>query len=120
MPAGSVTVPREDTGGIVVAEMTRTEAGTLALRGPMVPRHSFPPGIEGSGLPYFKIGPRGLVDSGYTCRIDSVSKGIVVTGVPAAIVGVGGYRFPLHDLQEIVDRIDGAATLAALPDPIVG
>jgi len=120
MPAGSVTVPREDTGGIVVAEMTRTEAGTLALRGPMVPQRSFPPGIEGSGLPYFKIGPRGLVDSGYTCRIDSVSKGIVVTGVPAAIVGVGGYRFPLHDLQEIVDRIDGAATLAALPDPIVG
>ena len=115
-----MTVPREDTGGIVVAEMTRTEAGTLALRGPMVPQHSFPPGIEGSGLPYFKIGPRGLVDSGYTCRIDSVSKAIVVTGAPAAIVGVGGYRFPLHDLQEIVGRIDGAATLAALPDPIIG
>ena len=58
MPAGSVTVPREATGGIVVAELTRTEAGTLALRGPMVPQHSFPPGIERSGLPYFKIGPR--------------------------------------------------------------
>ena len=83
MPVGSVTAPRGDTGGIVVAELTRTEAGTLALRGPMVPQHSFPPGIEGSGLPYFKIGPRGLVDSGYTCRIDSVSKGMVVTGAPA-------------------------------------
>ena len=44
----------------------------------------------------------------------------MVTGPPAGIVGVGGYRFPLHDLQEMVGRIDGAATLAALPDPIVG
>ncbi len=120
MPVGSVTAPREDTGGIAVAELVRTATGTLALRGPMVPQHSFPPGIEGSGLPCFKIGPRGLVDSGYTCRIDSVSKAIVITGPPAGIVGVGGYRFPLHDLAEIVGRIDGAATLAALPDPIVG
>ncbi len=120
LPVGSMTVPREDTGGIAMAELVRTETGTLAMRGPMVPHHSFPPGIEGSGLPYFKIGPRGLVDSGYNCRIDSVSKGIVVTGLPAGIVGVGGYRFPLRDLQEIVGGIDGAAMLAALPDPIVG
>ena len=61
-----------------------------------------------------------MVDSDYTCRIDSISKGIVITGPPAGIVGVGGYRFPLHDLAVIVGRIDGAATLAALPDPIVG
>jgi hypothetical protein len=86
----------------------------------LVPHHSFPPGIEVSGLPYFKIGPGGLVDSGYTCRIDSVTKAIVVTGPPPGIVSVGGYRFPLHDLQEIVTRVDSGATVAALPDPIIG
>ena len=92
----------------------------MALRGPMVPRHAFPPGIERSGLPYFKIEPGGLVDTGYTCRVDSVTKAMVVTGPPSGIVSVGGYRFPLHDLQEAVRRIDSGATLAALPDPIIG
>ena len=62
----------------------------------------------------------GFVDSGYPCRIDSVGEGIVVTGPPTGIVGIGGYRFPIHDLREVVRRIDSAATLAALPDPIVG
>jgi acyl-CoA synthetase (AMP-forming)/AMP-acid ligase II len=120
MLAGPVTAPHGSADGVVVAELTQTDAGTVALRGPMVPHHSFPPGIETSGLPYVKIGPRGLVDSGYTCRVDSVTKAIVVTGPPSGIVSVGGYRFPLQDLQEIVARVDSDAKVAALPDPIIG
>jgi hypothetical protein len=120
MPAGPVRAPRGSADGVVVAELTRTDAGTVALRGPMVPHYSFPPGIEVSGLPYFKIGSGGLVDSGYTCRIDSVTEAIVVTGPPSGIVSVGGYRFPLHDLQEVVARVASSATLAALPDPMIG
>jgi hypothetical protein len=120
IPLGPIIAPRGSTGGIVVAELTPTGAGTVASRGPMVPHHSFPPGIEHSGLPYFKIGHRGLVDCGYTCRIDSLNQAIVVTGPPSGIISVGGYRFALRDLQDVVGRIDGAATLAALPDPIVG
>jgi hypothetical protein len=104
----------------VVAELTRTDAGTVAARGPMVPHHSFPPGIERTGLPYFGIGDRGLVDCGHTCRIDSLANATVVTGPPSGIVSAGGYRFPLRDLQDVVGRIDGTATLAALPDPILG
>jgi hypothetical protein len=45
---------------------------------------------------------------------------VTVTGPPSAIVSVGGYRVPLHDLQDVVRRIDGRATLTALPDPLVG
>jgi AMP-binding enzyme len=120
MSAGPVRAPCGSADGVVVAELTRTDAGTVALRGPMVPRHSFPPGIEVSGLPYFKIGAGGLVDSGYTCRVDSVTKAIVVTGPPAGIVSVGGYRFPLHDLQEIVRRVDSGATVAARPIRLLG
>ncbi len=117
---GPVVAPRGTTGGVVVAELMRTETGTVALRGPMVPHYAFPPGVERSGLPYFKIGRAGLVDSGYTCRIDSTTKAMVVTGPPSGIVSFGGYRFPLHDLQDVIGRIDSTATLAGLPDPLVG
>ena len=117
---GALGAPRGSAGGVVIAELLRTEAGTVALRGPMVPKHSFPPGAERSGQPYFQIARGGLVDTGYTCRVDTLTKAMVVTGPPSGIVSVGGYRFPLHDLQDVVGRIDKAASLAGLPDPVVG
>ncbi len=120
IPFGPVVAPRGSASAVVVAELARTAASTVALRGPMVPRHSFPPGIERSGLPHFHIDRTGLVDTGYTCRVDSISQAMVVTGSPSGIVSVGGYRFLLHELQEAVGRIDGAATLAALPDAVIG
>ena len=97
IPFGPVMAPRGSSGAVVVAELAGTPASTVALRGPMVPRHAFPPGIERSGLPHFKIERSGLVDTGYTCRVDSASKAMVVTGPPLGIVSVGGYRFPLHE-----------------------
>jgi hypothetical protein len=36
------------------------------------------------------------------------------------LVSIGGYRFALDDLQGIVARADGGASIAALPDPLVG
>jgi hypothetical protein len=120
MPSGPIAVPRDSPGGIVVAELIRTPAGTVALRGPMVPRRAFPPGIERSGLPHFAIDALGMVDTGYGCRIDSGAGGLVVTGPPPGLVSVGGYRFALRELREAVGKIDSAATLAALPDPVIG
>ena len=117
---GPVIAPSEGTGGIAVAELIRTDAGTLAMRGPMVPHHSFPPGSERSGLPYFKVGRRGVVESGYTCHIDPGTNAIMVTDPPCGIVSVGGYRFPLRKLQDIVAGIDNRATLTVLPDPLLG
>lgn len=112
--------PRPLHGDDATVEVRRTETGTLALRGAMAPHRVFPPGIDRSGLPYFEVGPDGWMDTGCACRIDSVSKAIVVTAPRGGIAGVGGYRFPLRDLQDVVGRIDGAATLAALPDPLIG
>jgi len=120
LPYGAIRAPRGSADGAVVAELTRTDWGTIALRGPMVPHHAFPPGIERSGLPHFRIGSDGRVDSGYTCRINAARTAIAVTAAPAGLVSIGGYRFPLRDLQEAVGRIDMAATLAAAPDPVVG
>jgi hypothetical protein len=120
LPVGRIAAPQGGTGGPLVVEVVRTDGDKVALRGPMVPRHAFPPGIEESGLPHFRVDGAGLVDTGYTCRIDSVSKALVVSGAPAGIVSVGGYRFSLHELQEAVRGIDSGATLAALPDPLIG
>jgi AMP-binding enzyme len=120
LPAGAIRCPRRSTDGVMVAELKMTDAGTVALRGPMIPHHAFPPAIEASGLPYFKIGDGGLVDSGYTCRADPAAAALVVTGPPSGLVSVGGYRFGLDDLQDIVARADGTASIAALPDPLIG
>ena len=96
------------------------ESGTVAIRGPMVPHHAFPPGVEQSDQPHFAVGRGGLVDTGYGCRIDDVTKTMVVTSAPAGIVSVGGYRFALCSLLEAIGRIDGRATLAAIPDALAG
>ena len=48
-------------------------------------------------------------------------KALVVTGPPAGIVSVGGYRFPLQRACRTSSAGSTArATLAALPDPLVG
>ncbi len=120
LPCGTLAAPRGKSDGILVAELAATPAGTVAIRGPMVPRHAFPPGIERSGLPHFKIDPSGLVDTGYACSLNAATKAMVVTGAPAGIVSIGGYRFRLHELQEAVKRIDSSARLVALPDPLIG
>jgi hypothetical protein len=86
----------------------------------MVPRTAFPPGAEQGDLPCLKVGPDGTVDTGYTCRVDPITNAMVVTGPPAGIVSIGGYRFTLRELQDTIARADPYATLAALPDPLVG
>jgi hypothetical protein len=120
LPHGRVVAPHGRADAITVAELTRSDAGTLTVRGPMVPHHAFPPGIERSGLPYFRIGHGGLVDTGYACRIDPLGNALVLTGAPAGVVSVGGYRFPLRNLQDVIRRIDPDATLGALPAPLIG
>lgn len=120
MPLGPLAVPHDAADGIAVADISRTAAGTIAVRGPMVPRHAFPPGIEGSGLPYFKIGERGLVDTGYACRFDADKMALIVTGPPAGIVRVGGYCFQVQDVRAVVTGIDAGAKLGVMPHAIVG
>jgi hypothetical protein len=95
-------------------------SGTLGLRGPMVSHHNFPPGAERAGLPHLAIGPDGTIDTGYACEHDDATETLAVTAPPSRIVNVGGYRLPLRDLQDVVGRIDAAASLAAVPDPLVG
>ncbi len=120
LPLGAVLAPREGDNAVSIAELAATETGTVALRGPMVPRHAFPPNIERSDQPHFSIQRDGLVDTGYPCDVDVVSKTVTVTGPPAGIVAIGGYRFPLCALLQTIGRIDPGAALSASPDPLTG
>lgn len=100
--AGRVTVPQGATAGIHVLDAARSAAGTLVLSGPMVPR-----GGDGDG-----------VDTRYPCKFDRDGNQFVINGPPAGLVSVGGYRFALGALQELIGEMDG--TLAALPDILAG
>ena len=120
LPFGAVVAPRGSPGAVVVAEVTATAFGTVAIRGPMVPRFGFPPGSEVAGLPYLPVGRAGLIDTGYTCRVDPGARSIAITGAPASMISVGGYRFSLRHLQDTIDHADRHATLATLPDPLLG
>ena len=120
VPFGPVAVPRGSKGGVIVGEIRATASGTVAMRGPMVPRFAFPPGVERTTLPQFKIATTGFVDTGFACWSDQDNAPLVVTGPPPGMVSVGGYRFLMRDLQDAIADVDAAATLAALPDAMTG
>jgi hypothetical protein len=120
LPLGRVTAPRHGDGAVTLVELGTTETATLSLRGPIVPAHVFPPGIERIDQPHFKIAPDGSVDTGYACQVDVAASTIAVTAPPSGIVCVGGYRFPLGGLKEKVGRVETDATLGAKPDPLLG
>jgi hypothetical protein len=118
LSVGPVTAPRAAAGAVLVVEIQRTGTGTIAVRGPMVPRFPFPSGAERGNAPYLKIAADGLVDTGYTCRVDRDV--VAVTGPPPGIVSFGGYRFVLRELQELLARVGKDSTLTALPDALGG
>jgi hypothetical protein len=110
-------VPRRDP---LLIEAARTSAGTVAVRGPMVPPRPFP-FLGGAGRDSCHDGDAdGFLDTGYSCRMTAGSGALVITGPPAGLIGVGGYRFDLTTLQEDVWRVDPAAMIAAFPDALLG
>jgi hypothetical protein len=102
-----------------VLNVARNAGGLLALSGPMVPRAPFPPGAERGGAPKLKF-TDGMIDTGYPCRIERESKELIIDGPPAGIISVGGYRFALRALQELIGGIEDGSTVAALPDLLAG
>jgi len=120
IPFGLLPAPRGTKGAVIVGEVQRSVSGTVELRGPMLPHGAFPAGVERTQFPHVKITPQGMIDTGYTCPGPKVSHAMVVSGPPAGIVGVGGYRFVTRKLQTLVGPVDDGSTLAALPDALAG
>lgn len=120
LPGGDLRVPRGSGQAVWVAEIARTHVGTMALRGPMVPRHPFPPAAARLSLPHLRANAEGFVDTGYACRFDAATNTIQVTAPPPGMVSVGGYRFLLRDLASLSRQLGHGATLTALPDALTG
>jgi hypothetical protein len=120
IPLGPVLAPRDGEGALTVAEVTATENGTLALRGPMVSATAFPPGAERTALPHFTADADGFVDTGCAGAIGRDTDAMMVSGPPAGLVSFGGYRFAVHDLADIINGLDPSGTLAVRPDPLAG
>jgi non-ribosomal peptide synthetase component E (peptide arylation enzyme) len=120
IPLGSVTAPRDTSVGEVVLETAVTEAGTLALRGPMVPSQPYPPGAERLRAKCFVTDARGFADTGYPCRADRDNGELSVGGPPPGMIGVGGYRFMPEPLHALVGGAAPDALIAALPDALSG
>jgi hypothetical protein len=114
IPHGVVGSSRRPPGAPTVIETTRSEVGTLALRGRMVPVQSFPPAA-------LSVSPNaGYVDTGFFCSIDRHARALIVTAPPPGITAIGGYRFPLNDVDELVAQTDPNATIVTLPDADLG
>jgi acyl-CoA synthetase (AMP-forming)/AMP-acid ligase II len=120
LSSGPVIVPRDSSNAVTLAELIRTPHGTLAVRGPMVPHHPYPPGVERSGLPYFRIGFDGTVDTSQPFATHPTTGAVVLKGAPSGVAAIGGYRFALHDIEDAVGRVDPEAKLAAVADRVTG
>jgi len=116
IPYGAIGAPRGATGAITVVEALRTTAGTLALRGPMVPANAFPPGAERGPEPHLAVDALGFVDTGFICRLESESQTLIIDSAPAGITTIGGYRFRQNAVDWLVAEADLDATIVALPD----
>jgi len=119
IPHGVVDSSRRAAGAPTVIETARGEAGTLMLRGRMVLTQSYPPAERGRA-PRFSPDGAGYVDTGFACRSDRQARVLVVTAPPPGVTAVGGYRFHLNEIDELVAQSDPNATIVALPDVDLG
>jgi hypothetical protein len=101
-----------------VIEAARTDGGTLALRGAMVPAHAFPPGAELDYEPYLAGDAVGFVDTGFACRHDGNTW--TITAPPCGFTSIGGYRLLARDVESQIAHIDADATVLALPHAATG
>lgn len=118
IPHGAIAAPRGGARTIVVAETARSSAGTLVLRGSMVPTQTFPPSAEPSG----ESGtvPDGFADTGFACRHDRATDTLTLTAPPAGIAATGFYRFRQSEVEAAVAAADPSAVVVALPDALLG
>lgn len=87
-------------------EMARSAAGTLLLRGAMVPQP----------WPARAARADGFLDTGYPCAEGDLAAALP----PAGLTCVGGYRLPLAAIARRLAVLDPSVTVAALPNALTG
>jgi hypothetical protein len=81
---GPITAPRGIPGALHVGEIACSEAGTLALRGPLVPKFPLPPELD-PAKPPFAVGADGFADTGFPCTVDATTRAVTITGAAAGV-----------------------------------
>jgi AMP-binding enzyme len=114
------SLPAPGTAATPGLELARSASGTLCVRGAMMPAHPCPPGSPRGPQFNLTIGPDGFVDTQFPCHIDREAGRLVLDGPPSGIVSVGGYRFALRDLHDLVAPLDPDGSVAAFPDALAG
>ncbi len=117
---GLITAPYQTVGAITVIETARSDSGTLALRGPMVPSYAFPPGAERGQDAYLATDAASYVDTGFACRLDRATQTFIVTAPPPGTISIGGYRFHQREVDSLIGHADRDATVVTLPDADLG
>jgi hypothetical protein len=98
---------------IIEAKLVGTQ---IWLRGPMVPRESYPPGL---GNYRIARDAEGFVRTGFRCRSDG-NGGVIVESGPERVASIGGLRFGLDDLQTRFSAIGEDVRVTAIEDPLLG
>lgn len=119
IPAGRLDIP--GCGEPLFIRVERTAAGSLGYGGPLVPAIG---GTANGGRRIESVASVAssddLVDTAYPCRLEKQSNALVITGPPAGLVNVGGYRFVTRELEAMMSRLEHNASIAALPDALTG
>jgi hypothetical protein len=117
---GPVAAPRGAPGALHVGEISRTEAGTVAVRGPLVPKFPLPPEVDAAATPAFAVGADGFADTGYACVVDPATRALAIGGPPVGLVGIGGYRFAQQALADIAAAAEPGSRIMAQADGLSG
>ncbi len=120
IPHGLITRRGDDGAEVPVLETLRTKSGVLAVRGPMVPRGTFPPGANEADGAFFVPDVTGFVETSFVCRLDVDQQGLVITGTAGGLTSIGGYSFRNPALDACVAKTDPNATIVAVPDALLG
>lgn len=116
--AAPVTLTHHDAAR--AGELLLTPKGTLGLRGPMVTLAAYRPLPKADASLMTAEPSVDYVDTGYPAKREGQNGQITLTGTPAGIANVGGYRFREDDLEQWARRLAPGTVMMALPDPMNG
>ncbi len=109
IPSGKVRAPHGKPGAVIVADIARTPGRHDQLRRADGAASCRSRRRTTSFASYFRSGDDGTLDTGYPCRAEPQASALAVTGPPAGLVAVGGYRFAIRDVQNLVAQADQEA-----------
>lgn len=106
--------------GAVDVETGTSAAGTLLVRGAMVPQTAFPPGAERGDPPVWHVDGHGFHETGLAVAFGAEDGTLILTGGERGLIAVGGRRFCEADIRAAYAEAGGDIAPVVKPDPVLG